>query len=669
MTQMLFSYAQTGAWTLLMIAALAALTPFLRRRYRAGLLRLLWLALAIRLLIPANLPAVSPIRVEVKVPAALVQTAVKAPQTLADVPDTAASPSEAQETAAEADDPSFAISPVQIACGVWVAGALALLAAELARYALWRGRCLRWNRPLAPEVRGEVGAAAKLVGLSRAPRAFVNEAVCVPMTVGVLRPVLLVPPELLRPEKRERLRAVLAHELMHCRRRDTLCRFVVLSARCVHWYNPGVWILERQFERAAELACDEAVLRLSVSRKAYADALMDAVKASCGRPALSTCFASDKRFLRCRFAAVFSHESKRRGSVIAAAACAAAVGTVLVACAPTVPQDAQSDMPLSSDSSPASEEIAAFNTSLDGVYTTRKVYAYTRVENPANGAVLDSEAGAYTEIGLPELEGRIGIPLCGGMLDGTGKIRLCTTAESGETVFYASEDGGAAYTEKRGIVTLPNGSEAQVVEMQNVTDELCLLLVKDSQGCFWLLRCEADENGLPVLDDAQPIMTPTAKEEGILRMSFVNEDVGFLIDIGDKSAQYAMPRVWRTTDGGAAWTQLDFTDVLADCPFDGFYACCIFTVGGRTEIRCFTTPDAATCEWIALVTSDFGRTWDWYPRIPNEGTDFVLEENKATGLEKILPMIYPEDDDGEEYARIREFIETDGQPAELFFRF
>ncbi len=673
MTQLFFSFAQTGLWVLLIAMILTALTPLVRIRYRARALRWIWLALAVRLLLPANLPNLSPVRLEVEVPAALTEIAVKAPQALADV--TAGAPEATLPAQAQTKtEEGTSLSPVHIAAGVWLAGAASLLTAELVRYAFWRRRAMRWNRPLPGDVSQEVARAAKAVGLARAPRAFVNEAVSVPMTAGALYPALLLPAWILAEGKREQLRAVLLHELTHCRRCDTLCRFAALLARCVHWYNPGAWIVERQFERAAELACDESVLELPVSHRAYADALMTAVRASAGRPSLTTCFASDKKFLRSRLAAVFSRERKRRGAALAAIVCAAAVCTALVACSPATPQSASgqpaSSSPEASGSSSGNlEEIATFNTSLDGVYTTRKVYAYTRVENPKNGAMLDSEAGTYAEIPLPELEGWIGVPLYGGALDGTRKIRLCTVADSGEAIFYASDDGGTTYREKRGEATLPDGSKAQAVEMQNVTDELCLLLVKDPQGCFWLLRCGADENGLPALDGAQALRTPVAKDEGVIRMSFVNEDVGYLVDKGDVSDGRALPRVWRTTDGGAAWSQLDFSDVLADCPFDGYYACCIFTVGNRTEVRCFTTPDATTIEWIALVSSNFGQTWDWYPRVPNEGTDFVIEEDKAAGLEKILLRIYPEDDGGEEYARIREFIETDGQPENLYFRF
>ena len=85
MTQLFFSFAQTGLWVLLIAMILTALTLLVRIRYRARALRWIWLALAVRLLLPANLPNLSPVRLEVEVPAALTEIAVKAPQALADV--------------------------------------------------------------------------------------------------------------------------------------------------------------------------------------------------------------------------------------------------------------------------------------------------------------------------------------------------------------------------------------------------------------------------------------------------------------------------------------------------------------------------------------------------------------------------------------------------------
>ena len=54
---------------------------------------------------------------------------------------------------------------------------------------------------------------------------------------------------------------ILRHEYVHIRRHDNLWKMVALTAACIHWFNPLVWVMWHCFNRDMELACDpEAVL-------------------------------------------------------------------------------------------------------------------------------------------------------------------------------------------------------------------------------------------------------------------------------------------------------------------------------------------------------------------------------------------------------------------------
>jgi beta-lactamase regulating signal transducer with metallopeptidase domain len=94
-----------------------------------------------------------------------------------------------------------------------------------------------------------------------------------PLVVGILRPVVLLPPHA-RSWSAERRRAVLLHERAHVTRRDGLALLLARVACAVFWFQPLAWLLEQRLRRECELAADEDVLRSGMKPSAYADHLI-----------------------------------------------------------------------------------------------------------------------------------------------------------------------------------------------------------------------------------------------------------------------------------------------------------------------------------------------------------------------------------------------------------
>jgi beta-lactamase regulating signal transducer with metallopeptidase domain len=101
-----------------------------------------------------------------------------------------------------------------------------------------------------------------------------SPAVVTPMTVGAISPVVLLPPSW-RSWSEARMRAVIAHEMAHIRRRDPLVAMLAHINRCLFWFHPVAWWLERALAAAAEHACDEAAIRTTGARETYARTLLD----------------------------------------------------------------------------------------------------------------------------------------------------------------------------------------------------------------------------------------------------------------------------------------------------------------------------------------------------------------------------------------------------------
>ena len=94
-----------------------------------------------------------------------------------------------------------------------------------------------------------------------------------PATCGIRQPVVLLPVRL-RTLNAAIRRAVLAHELVHVRRRDWTALMLEEILRAVFWFNPAVWWLVDRVHAAREEVVDaEAVLYVD-GRRSYIDALL-----------------------------------------------------------------------------------------------------------------------------------------------------------------------------------------------------------------------------------------------------------------------------------------------------------------------------------------------------------------------------------------------------------
>jgi beta-lactamase regulating signal transducer with metallopeptidase domain len=95
----------------------------------------------------------------------------------------------------------------------------------------------------------------------------------VPVTIGILRPVILLPAEAADwPVGRRTL--VLAHELAHVGRFDTLTQLAAQLAVALFWFDPLVWLAARRMRVEREFACDDAVLRAGSIPWQYAHELV-----------------------------------------------------------------------------------------------------------------------------------------------------------------------------------------------------------------------------------------------------------------------------------------------------------------------------------------------------------------------------------------------------------
>ena len=97
----------------------------------------------------------------------------------------------------------------------------------------------------------------------------------VPMLVGWLRPMILIPAAVVSGLTTAQLEAVIAHELAHVRRHDYLANIVQTAAEILLFYHPACWWISKQIRAEREHACDDLAVSVCGDRVLYAEALAD----------------------------------------------------------------------------------------------------------------------------------------------------------------------------------------------------------------------------------------------------------------------------------------------------------------------------------------------------------------------------------------------------------
>ena len=191
-------------------------------------------------------------------------------------------------------EPSVAQLTWPFAAAVWAPGALAGVLAIIMRERRIR-RHLRHAQLPPQDLVDAVSACAKELGMGRVPNVVAPLGCSTPMVVGTFSPRIVVPLTQWARLDRDGRRTMILHELAHVLRRDPLWTALAALTSALYWWNPLVWLALRRLRSAAELCCDDAVVRACPSaRGAYARLLLDtaAIAVKGARTALSVNLSS-----------------------------------------------------------------------------------------------------------------------------------------------------------------------------------------------------------------------------------------------------------------------------------------------------------------------------------------------------------------------------------------
>lgn len=150
---------------------------------------------------------------------------------------------------------------------------------------------------------------AAQLGIKSKVAIYLSTFVKSPLTVGFLKPVILIPVASINHLTTEQMEAVILHELAHIRRADYLVNLLQTVAEIVLFFNPFTRLLSSVIRKERENSCDDWVLQYQYNPAMYAEALLNIAWLQ-QQPVLAMPAAGDKAELLPRVKRMLNKQEK-----------------------------------------------------------------------------------------------------------------------------------------------------------------------------------------------------------------------------------------------------------------------------------------------------------------------------------------------------------------------
>jgi bla regulator protein BlaR1 len=190
---------------------------------------------------------------------------------------------------------------------------------------------------VAEEFKQKMELFSRQIGIRQTVRLVQSELVKVPVAVGWLKPVILLPIGIVFQLSPEQLESILWHELAHIHRRDYLVNILQGLVETVFFFNPGLLWLSSLIRAEREACCDDIVLSRTDRKANYLEALLSFGYENNSSTVLAMSIGSGNQ-LRDRMKRMINQENKRLNM---AEKIVLAAGLILLLAFTTLPKTAQ----------------------------------------------------------------------------------------------------------------------------------------------------------------------------------------------------------------------------------------------------------------------------------------------------------------------------------------
>ncbi len=251
------------------IAALAIVDSFLRRRVWPQIRLALWVMAAVKIILPPTFAMPTSLTTPIVERVAQQPEVSMLGRLLGGIPLVPVAPwTPPGETAA-----------ITLATGVFLVWLIGVALCGL--FIMRRTAAVR--RTLVAESESDVPSwiltilqsAEQQLGYGHRVQLRISPRLTSPAVMGAFKPTIILPREVVERKDTREVEHMLLHELAHVKRRDLLFHAIALGIQTLQWFNPFVWLLRRRLIETIELCCDATVAaRLEARSMDYRETLL-----------------------------------------------------------------------------------------------------------------------------------------------------------------------------------------------------------------------------------------------------------------------------------------------------------------------------------------------------------------------------------------------------------
>ena len=183
---------------------------------------------------------------------------------------------------------------------------------------------------------------AERMGIHKPVHIYISDLISSPVTIGFLKPIILMPIAAINNLTVKQVEAVLLHELAHIRRHDYFINLLINFFHTVLYFNPFVKLFAKTIEREREKSCDEIVMQFQYDPHGYASALLVLEKNNSMRQRMAVAASGQRKDLLHRIEKILGIEKRktpdfrRLGGLLAGLICVIGLNAIFFFSSPVI---------------------------------------------------------------------------------------------------------------------------------------------------------------------------------------------------------------------------------------------------------------------------------------------------------------------------------------------